>query len=585
MVALANKNILPTINLPGFGNINFLSNHLKYNYKILFFQSPISLFYNSYSIQEKYKKFPTSSSHYSKHTDDLPGASNLNLINEFERRISILALINLICMPFIFFWQLIYTFFTYVEMAKREPDVFGKRKFTEYSKLQFRHFNELEHEFNSRLARAHRPATKYLNSFQSYLLIILAEHLSYIFGAILAVLIALTIYDEDVLKIEHALTVMGLLTAIVGILRGLIPSDEELNCPKQLLNAVQLHLHYLPNTWYNYEHTDKVRSQFDKKFQLKIYFIIEELLSPLITPYFLYFKLRPRSYQILEFFKNHTTTIPDVGDVCSLATMDLVKSKTLSSSSKSNPSPVNFDESITEIKQRIKQEIASPLSSPNSRYQAKDSKKIEMSLIHFKAVNKNWQPPNQKTQDWLNKNFNDQYPRNISEEPEIEELMGSKNSYNFLAEHDNFGKINSSRDFGREADDILRMNMMNSSIMKLSQKTPKSGQEIRHRNYSTSHAFPATPSKNSVPLTGRMRNNSSTLGSSPTQGQNFYQNSSTTQPQQPQHHHQMFNHQMNAPKRPTNNYMQPSYNSNLFEDSQIETGFRYQTDEMQESKM
>ena len=49
--------------------------------------------------------------------------------------------------------------------------------------------------------------------------------LSFTTGAILAVLIILTVYDEDVLNVEHMLTVMTVLGVLIGICRSLIPDE------------------------------------------------------------------------------------------------------------------------------------------------------------------------------------------------------------------------------------------------------------------------------------------------------------------------------------------------------------------------
>ena len=49
--------------------------------------------------------------------------------------------------------------------------------------------------------------------------------ISFTTGAILAVLIILTIYDEDVLNVEHMLTTMTSLGVILGICRSLIPDE------------------------------------------------------------------------------------------------------------------------------------------------------------------------------------------------------------------------------------------------------------------------------------------------------------------------------------------------------------------------
>ena len=54
-------------------------------------------------------------------------------------------------------------------------------------------------------------------------------------------------------------------------------------------------------------------------------YILEELLSPIFTPIWLLFCLRPKSAQIVDFFRCFTVEVSGVGDVCSFAQMDIKK--------------------------------------------------------------------------------------------------------------------------------------------------------------------------------------------------------------------------------------------------------------------
>jgi len=56
-------------------------------------------------------------------------------------------------------------------------------------------------------------------------LFFLNRFISFASGAILAVLIILTVYDEDVLNVDHMLTLMTSLGVILGICRSLIPDE------------------------------------------------------------------------------------------------------------------------------------------------------------------------------------------------------------------------------------------------------------------------------------------------------------------------------------------------------------------------
>ena len=73
--------------------------------------------------------------------------------------------------------------------------------------LCIRHFNELEHELSARLSRAYKPATYYMDIFVSPLATVIARNVAFICGSVLAVLLLLTVWDEDVLNVEHVSSV------------------------------------------------------------------------------------------------------------------------------------------------------------------------------------------------------------------------------------------------------------------------------------------------------------------------------------------------------------------------------------------
>ena len=62
-----------------------------------------------------------------------------------------------------------------------------------------------------------------------------------------------------------------------------------------------------------------------KIFQFKAVYLFEELISPLVTPFILYFALRPKALEIVDFLRQFTVEVVGVGDVCSFAQLDLQK--------------------------------------------------------------------------------------------------------------------------------------------------------------------------------------------------------------------------------------------------------------------
>ncbi|KAM5125362.1 autophagy-related protein 9A-like, partial [Mantella aurantiaca] len=351
-VAMVNKSLLPVLfRVPLLGEVTFLSQGLKYNLELLFFWGPASLFQNKWNLQPKYKR---------------PG-QRLELAQELSRTIVLLGLANLVLCPFILVWQILYAFFSYTEVIKREPGSLGARRWSLYGRLYLRHFNELTHELQARLSRGYKPATKYMNSFASPLLAIAAKNLAFFAGSILAVLIALTVYDEDVLTVQHILTAITVLGVMVTIARSFIPDEHMVWCPEQLLQCVLAHIHYMPDHWQGHAHKSETRDELAQLFQYKAVFIMEELLSPIITPFILIFSLRHKSLEIIDFFRNFSVEVVGVGDICSFAQMDIRK----------HGNPQWMSEGQTQA----------------SVYQQAENGKTELSLMHFAITNPRWQPP------------------------------------------------------------------------------------------------------------------------------------------------------------------------------------------------
>lgn len=71
-----------------------------------------------------------------------------------------LGLANLLFFPLIFLYQVLFSFFSYADIIRRDPGVLGARKYSNYGRLRLRHYNELDHELNLRLNRSYDFATK-----------------------------------------------------------------------------------------------------------------------------------------------------------------------------------------------------------------------------------------------------------------------------------------------------------------------------------------------------------------------------------------------------------------------------------------
>eukprot|EP00795_Rhopilema_esculentum_P014049 gene14049-5030_t len=222
-----------------------------------------------------------------------------------------------------------------------------------YGRLYLRHLNELDHEFQARLNKAYEPATKYMNSFMSPLVAVFAKNVAFFAGALLSVLLGLSIFDQDVLRVEYVLTIMAVLGLIIKGCSTFIPDENFVWCPETLLKQVLAFTHYIPDHWKGKAHTSEV-------------YLIEELVSPLLTPFILMLSMRYRAQSIVDFLRNFTVEVTGVGDVCSFAQLDVRRH--------GNRAWLSGD--LTE---------AEDLSQA-------ENGKTELSLLHFSIKNPAWKP-------------------------------------------------------------------------------------------------------------------------------------------------------------------------------------------------
>jgi len=203
--------------------------------------------------------------------------------------------------------------------------------------------------------------------------------LIFVFGGLGMILLLLTIIDEDVIQVQHVLLILTVCMTVAFVAHSLIPDENMIWCPEQLLRNVLAHAHYLPPTWRGFAHTSKVCSEFEDFFQLKAFFFLNEIFSPFITPFVLLFLLRPRAMDIVDFFRNFTVSVIGVGDVCSFAQMEIRKH--------GNP-----DWQITNSAEDL-----SPIVETN-QYTQGEGGKTELSLVHFTLTNPHWKIPTESKQ-------------------------------------------------------------------------------------------------------------------------------------------------------------------------------------------
>lgn len=127
-------------------------------------------------------------------------------------------------------------------------------------------------------------------------------------------------------------------------------------------------------------------------FILQIYFL-NEILSPLVTPFLLLFVFRPKALEIVKFFRSFTVSVRGVGNVCSFAQMDVRKfgnpdwqladdNIVINTPPPHPPPPTNTNDESEKIATKI-----------DTQRWPLENGKTELSLIRFTLTNPDWQMP------------------------------------------------------------------------------------------------------------------------------------------------------------------------------------------------
>lgn len=170
---------------------------------------------------------------------------------------------------------------------------------------------------------AYPAANLYLQQFPKAKVEMLSSFVAFITGAFSTVLFLITIIDSELFlnfEITPGRTALFYLTifgAIYMAARGSSPQEDQITDPVYYLETVIYHTRYEPASWHNRFHTAEVRAEFSQLYQPKILLYVEELLSILVTPFILMFRLPKCSEQIVDFFREFSIVVDGVGVVCS----------------------------------------------------------------------------------------------------------------------------------------------------------------------------------------------------------------------------------------------------------------------------
>uniref|UniRef100_A0AC35UGU6 Autophagy-related protein 9 n=1 Tax=Rhabditophanes sp. KR3021 TaxID=114890 RepID=A0AC35UGU6_9BILA len=358
---MVNRKVLPfRLALPFEIELPYLSTTLRENIYWILFTGPYAPWNGPYTIKPTVKNASTIEA----------------MALELENTIYYVAILNVVCLPFTFVYQVLYTFFNYGHTIRSSASTLSSRTYSNLAKTELRHFNELEHELHIRLNKSYKFGIEYVNQFKSTLLDVVAKTIAFIFGSVFIIIVVLSSIDEDVLsRVEYVVTIMSVSGVIAFVSGSLVHDENTFWNPNHSMTTLVGFLHYLPEYFVGDAHTMRVRKEFNAMFQFKAQYIFEEFLSPFVTPYVLWYVIKPQSKEIIQFLNKYTVTKEGLGDICTFSQMSVDQ----------HGDPELID-SVSEHSGDVP--LTFEIDNIKKAYQVK----TELSLLNFVANNPYWEP-------------------------------------------------------------------------------------------------------------------------------------------------------------------------------------------------
>ncbi|KAI5380091.1 autophagy protein atg9 [Alternaria postmessia] len=255
--------------------------------------------------------------------DFLKERNRRELVKRLKTRFFWTGIISILCAPAAVVFVLASYMFKYFTEYHKDPGQLSNRDFTTFAQWKFREFNELPHYFARRRNMAYPYANLYLAQFPKDKTEQVSSFVAFIAGAFAFVLVVFTLLDSELfLNFEitpgkTAIFWIGILSTIYRVARGSSPQDDQVTDPSYYLNHVIYHTRYEPESWRDRLHTDEVRAEFAQLYQPKILIFAEEILSMVITPFLLIFRLPKCSDRIVDFFREFSIVVDGLGVTCS----------------------------------------------------------------------------------------------------------------------------------------------------------------------------------------------------------------------------------------------------------------------------
>jgi len=252
-------------------------------------------------------------------------------VARLKKRVLVLAIVNILLLPFLVVFVALYAIFRYGEQFYKDPSSVGARQWSETARWYFRDYNEMPHVFEERLRLSSRFAKHYTKQFAAGAMEGAARAAAFILGSIVVWLLTLSLINEHVLlslDISPGKSVLWWITVLSGgwvVCRSLLQS-QHVFYPGDALRTVHELVRHLPPDFLENPGGRDVLTHFYQLFPLRVVLLLQEFAGLLVTPWLLLTRVYTNADHIVETFRANTEYDQFRGDY--LRTTDLEEGST-----------------------------------------------------------------------------------------------------------------------------------------------------------------------------------------------------------------------------------------------------------------
>ena len=247
---------------------------------------------------------------------------------KLTKKFKMIGWLYALALPVILPLTVIYSVSRNIDILYIQKQYLGPRTYPLQQVWLLRQYNELPHFLYKRLKRSEVLLNRYFKNIRSPSKERIAKAIQVFTGTILMFIIIISILDDNLLL---GMTIWGksvlwhlaFWVTISTAARTFIPDT----IPEPNLDTLLLEWsgesHYLPNRWYRDPTSKDTINELGLVFPTKLVKIGFDILGCILTPYILIKCWASASGDIIDFIHNHSYYTSDIGQICTLSSLDL----------------------------------------------------------------------------------------------------------------------------------------------------------------------------------------------------------------------------------------------------------------------